>query len=363
MKEKLKRRIKEVRVFFETEADTISDMNWSSLRYLTLLYLASLVVYYLIVCIPQAVTLQTKTVMVFILVQIVYSGTVWARTKPPRILVVTAYLMFFATLIAAFAIYLGTFVFPNSSALLFPLLLIMLTQFYTIHPGVSFAMLSLFSATFLIMSGVLKPYSVFQLDLLSTTVAYAISLVSVYTTTKFKVKVSQKQAELNYLTEIDPLTKALNKAGFMKKYKHVAEIAGKNDKIVLAMVDIDDFKSVNDKFGHLFGDKVLQGFSSLMRQYFRVEDTATHIGRFGGDEFVILIEDASTIDEDGAQFRDFINRTEELRAQLNIDSLCSIGVVIAACDPSGPEALIEVADKALYGVKQSGGGDFRIVVL
>lgn len=363
MQKKIECGMRDIHTFFSNEAEAIAEANWQSLRFLSLIYLMSLVIYYLIVCIPQNILLQSRAVGVAFCTQLVYTSAVWIIRQAPSNGIVNAYLVTFASFIAALTIFLGTVAFPDSSALLFPLMLIMITQFYTLHPGISIIMLTLFASIFLTVSGLIKPLSIFALDALSTVVAYMISLISVYTMTKFRIKVSQKQRELNYLSEIDPLTKVLNRAGFMRKYRRKINNIGQNDRIAIAMVDIDDFKSINDRYGHLFGDKVLQGFSDLLIQFFCKDGESINIGRFGGDEFIVLIEDAASLDADGAQFRDFLSRTEAFSKELGIDSICSIGVVIGACDHNQPEALIEVADKALYSVKQSGGGSYKLVVL
>ncbi|MEI7968443.1 MAG: GGDEF domain-containing protein [Betaproteobacteria bacterium] len=117
----------------------------------------------------------------------------------------------------------------------------------------------------------------------------------------------------------------------------------------LAVVDIDFFKRINDRFGHLFGDEVLLLIARLMRSVFRGSDT---LFRFGGEEFVVLL---SLTDELGA-------RAALERFRLAVETFpfprvgkvtVSVGFTCAAMQDS-PQAAFERADEALYYAKQNG---------
>lgn len=116
----------------------------------------------------------------------------------------------------------------------------------------------------------------------------------------------------------------------------------------LAILDIDNFKQVNDKYGHLYGDEVLLHFSYLMQKIFRHTD---FLFRYGGEEFVAIVNNC---DSEGARYA--LDRFREAVEQYNFPSgsiTISIGcTVIDSIVP--PAMLLEQADHALYYAKSNG---------
>ncbi|HHI76165.1 MAG TPA: GGDEF domain-containing protein [Gammaproteobacteria bacterium] len=117
----------------------------------------------------------------------------------------------------------------------------------------------------------------------------------------------------------------------------------------LAMIDIDHFKRVNDRHGHLMGDEILIIFARLMHEVFRNDDL---LFRFGGEEFVVVIQ-ADDEEKAGRAFERFRERVEAHEFPLVGHLTASLGVTEIE-GRATPEQVLEAADRALYWVKQHG---------
>jgi diguanylate cyclase (GGDEF)-like protein len=115
----------------------------------------------------------------------------------------------------------------------------------------------------------------------------------------------------------------------------------------LAYMDLDDFKEVNDRFGHVAGDKVLRELTSTIKAGIRSMDT---FARLGGDEFGLLLPETGAV---GA--RAVISRVQQLLAAMRSDekwrATVSVGVMTYTKAPDSVEEMIQMADNAMYSVK------------
>ena len=121
----------------------------------------------------------------------------------------------------------------------------------------------------------------------------------------------------------------------------------------LLMIDLDNFKAINDNYGHIAGDRTLQMFADTLRDYAGENDI---ICRIGGDEFVVFVKDIISKDEIGSLAADIISdlchKLDECKFETN--SSVSIGIAQTAEDGTEFSKLYNSADKALYYVKQNG---------
>jgi diguanylate cyclase (GGDEF)-like protein len=141
---------------------------------------------------------------------------------------------------------------------------------------------------------------------------------------------------------------------FLEKAK--AEYSAYRRPFSILLIDVDKFKSFNDKHGHVFGDEILQYFSSSLR--LSLEEEECVIIRFGGDEFVIVFPTRTSKEvykiavnlEANIKNRPFLYRDREYKI--------SFSGGIASCPHDGLESqeIIEKADKAMYVSKRRGGG-------
>lgn len=169
------------------------------------------------------------------------------------------------------------------------------------------------------------------------------------------LRILRNHVELLDYGERDTLTQLLNRKTFESRFgklrARLASRSGRDGKQEswLAVLDIDKFKSINDAYGHLFGDEVLLLLSQLMQQCFRGAD---QLFRFGGEEFVIVLDDAT---DAGAQIA--YERMRLAAATFNFPQVGRVTVSIGYSrirEDDGPASSIERADAALYYAKRHG---------
>lgn len=164
------------------------------------------------------------------------------------------------------------------------------------------------------------------------------------------------------LATTDELTECLNRRGFYSRFDAEVERARRNhSSLCLAMIDVDFFKRVNDTYGHLAGDEILQGLAKLLHLNIRKSDL---ICRFGGEEFAILLPETTI--EQGIELMERLRTiTEEHAFQTSagpIPITFSGGISIIEPYKMDPNAeslqvishALALADEALYDAKQDG---------
>jgi diguanylate cyclase (GGDEF)-like protein/PAS domain S-box-containing protein len=170
-------------------------------------------------------------------------------------------------------------------------------------------------------------------------------------------------AALRHAATHDPLTSAANRPLFLETTRHsLARLRRHRGCVGVLFIDLDGFKTVNDDFGHLAGDRVLTIQAQRLRATLRPADV---LARMGGDEFAVLCEDLDGPDQiDTIARRAAAGLAEPIMMPTNrtIAIPASIGAVITT-DPGGtPERLVDIADHAMYRAKHRRGTDPEIVV-
>ena len=151
---------------------------------------------------------------------------------------------------------------------------------------------------------------------------------------------------------LDPLTGVYNRTAFERKVTQCVRRAERDPCGVLMLLDIDDFKRINDNNGHLVGDQALREVAQLLRATFRQKDI---IGRLGGDEFLVYIDDYL---EEERLFRRLSELLTQLDAVSEFPLASSIGVTFVRRNGFDYTRSLGEADKALYYGKQTGKHQF-----
>lgn len=178
----------------------------------------------------------------------------------------------------------------------------------------------------------------------------------------FFVIVALTLHRLRALASTDPLTGVANSRSFYADLeKEVLRMARTGKPLVVAYLDVDDFKRVNDEAGHLAGDELLRSLSAALTRNLRTIDV---VARLGGDEFAVLFPETGA---DAAQ-----KLLERVRSALSdatlsqppkIPATLSVGAVVALSPPKDSEDLVRAADSLMYRVKKTGKNSLLVETL
>ena len=162
------------------------------------------------------------------------------------------------------------------------------------------------------------------------------------------------------LARTDPLTGLANRRTFYERVTLEIERMRRAPRpLSVAYLDVDDFKGVNDRYGHAAGDEVLRAVADVLRSGLRQTDLA---GRIGGDEFVILLPETGP-EGTVTCITDLQRGLEAAMAERKWSLRCSIGAVTFLHPPASEEDLVRRADELMYQVKRDGKGQLRHAVV
>jgi diguanylate cyclase (GGDEF)-like protein len=165
---------------------------------------------------------------------------------------------------------------------------------------------------------------------------------------------TQQLAKMRHLAEIDSLTGVSNRRTFLKLTEEYFDLNEKDSPHVsLLVIDIDDFKTINDTYGHPTGDKVLVEIANTIKLALRKGD---YVARLGGEEFVVLLKDT---DQEAAavtaeRIRKNVEKLETYNPSNNVRCTVSIGGATSSSHILSFEELYHRADEAMYKAKSTG---------
>jgi diguanylate cyclase (GGDEF)-like protein len=176
----------------------------------------------------------------------------------------------------------------------------------------------------------------------------------------FWISNSLMERKLEDISRIDSLTGVYNRSAFMLLSEGIFDNEKTRNRFYdLAMCDLDKFKQVNDSYGHIAGDGVLKHVARIISENIRGEDI---LGRYGGEEFVVLISVSSkeTLEKILERIRYNIEKSPYKYNDQEIRVTISIGAVLIKESEKDLQKYIEEADNLLYDAKHSGRNRVKI---
>ncbi len=172
-------------------------------------------------------------------------------------------------------------------------------------------------------------------------------------TAAFFLDVTSEQNEVRQLTRAastDPLSGLLNRRGFQEQLEQNLD-----GKLTLAIVDADNFKKINDTYGHAAGDQGVQFIAGTLRESF---PNAVCLARLGGDEFGIVTRTMPE-DQTDAAYQKFLRRVStgiagSITPDTNLALTVSVGIAVSNVAGTSARELLTTADRALYAAKEAG---------
>ena len=171
-------------------------------------------------------------------------------------------------------------------------------------------------------------------------------------------KIKSRNKQLIQAAETDALTSAYNKRSTEERINDVLQ-EHPQEPGTFVIMDVDHFKEVNDRFGHITGDKVLQEFGEVLHEHFREEDI---VGRIGGDEFVVFMRKTENREAAVSRIENLTQKMENLHFP-EMSGECvtiSVGISFAPEHGTGYLDLYKNADTALYKTKQNGRDGYNV---
>lgn len=206
--------------------------------------------------------------------------------------------------------------------------------------------------TMIVTSFIFKSTEVFNVNMFSTVLSIVIGIYMMYVLYSNRARESKHRKKLRKMGQTDKLTNIYNRAATEMMSQEYMQ-ANRNTKYALMIIDIDEFKSVNDTYGHQTGDMVIQSVAKIIEDAAGANNIA---GRMGGDEFMIFVRSWDTMDDIKEIAGQILNNAKKIEMPDDrVHISCSIGVCALKEDEwMEYDDMFSCADKALYYIKENG---------
>ena len=273
--------------------------------------------------------------------------------------IITSLCLVFESLVFSFVILIDIVGNNNVPVTFMPLLYISLPIMFILPFSLSYPLLFLFEGIYIAAIYFYKDPAVAQYDIFNSIAAILFSFIVAFATTRLRMSDYNIRIKYKKLSDYDLLSNIFNKNAFERYAKKYLKSDSDSTPCALLIIDIDNFKIINDSAGHYIGDMILSQIGNSLPKIFEKGDI---VGRFGGDEFVVLIKKNIL----QAEIESLCNKLQSQIMSIDVlDSsysiTCSIGCAISDGSINDFDQLFRQADKALYKSKNNGKNTYSII--
>lgn len=295
-----------------------------------------------------------------LLVQIGFAAFIHASGERLRwrTRVIQALCLFFVLSLLAVVVYIGAIGMRDEPGIYFSPMTIVLSMLFILPFWYNVTFVTATTAVFVVLSSLHKAAAEFQLDVSMAILTWVLCITSDFVALDLRVRDMRLRSELMHRSCTDSLTGLMNKSTAEAAAREYLSGMGAKSRSALFVIDLDQFKQINDQLGHQAGDAALEVFGDSLMKLFRANDI---VGRVGGDEFVALMKntgDRRLVARRAALICETVRRTRF--RDTGISLTCSIGIAICPDGNCAYDNLFRSADEQLYHVKRSGKNGFHI---
>ena len=355
--EMVKDQVKKRKRYFQRDEREISQSNMRILQQASLTTVLLLIVFLLLTPVilkgweasPQHMAFLPFSFAFYIVSVVCQRKNIASRRLSTFICVLYNVMMF------SFIILIDVFGDPSAPSSFMPLLCIVLPALFIIPFFISFSLAGFFTAVYIAAVLAFKDSAVAYNDVFNSLAGISFSAFFANFITALRAKDFEIRMEYRALSRKDLLTGLYNKRAGRECIQRYLS-SGSSASCTMLVLDLDDFKQINDVHGHYMGDVILGCMGRALRMTFHKMDI---IGRFGGDEFFVLLlglSDEKVVRRKCRRLSDTFKRMS--RTDSGIRATCSIGAVLSKGTSADFDSLFREADEALYEAKALGMDQF-----
>ena len=342
------------KAYISNNREEIARENWGLLRKMTMLY--TLILIGAIVAFNSVSQWDNYNLYLIIAMsfQILFTSLVFVLRYDVahRYYITQITIEIFGLLIAALIIATGIWAYRNVPGIFFPPVLICLAILYIYPFKWIMIRITILEILYVYLAYTFKTPEAFLMDLFASLAAYIIATIAAFAIYNLRIKDFNSKSELKKLSATDLLTGLSNKITTEYLCEGYISDFGKGENCTLLVMDIDNFKGINDTLGHQQGDEVLRQIGAILQRSFRGNDI---VGRIGGDEFMILMKNTNDKAAVGKKANSVLKEVQSIYFDVTTEKItCSIGIATSENFISDFQEMFSRADRALYKAKSFG---------
>ncbi len=268
---------------------------------------------------------------------------------------VTAMCVLFEVILFSFVILIDTAGTPSAPGSFMPIMCMVIPSLFIVLFYVSYGIIGAAEIGYIAAEISFKDPEIGQYDIFASIAALACSVIGINMIMFLRVRDFEARMKYKQLSTRDSLTDILNKKTVLEAFQEYFKIHNPDVRCTVIIIDLDNFKKINDTKGHAAGDEVLQNTGWILLETFRSTDI---IGRFGGDEFMVLMKDVASSKLMKKKFAMIQRRLKDLAwNREGVKVTGSAGAVLVEDQEVDFNIIFRQVDAALYEAKKNGKAD------